>query len=79
MTATQARDVRVRIAQARTTQEALARQVGIHPSLLSRYIRGHRDISDTLLTAIHTALDQLELAERLAVEVRERVLSQGAA
>ena len=79
MHAIQARAVRVRIAQARTTQEMVARRVGIHPSLLSRYLRGHRSISDSLLAAIHHEIDRLEMAERAAADARTRVLARGVA
>ena len=57
------------------SQERLAREARIHPSLLSRYLRGHRTPSAEHEKRIEAALDRIERAERAADEARQRVLA----
>ena len=57
------------------TQERVALALGIDPSLLGRYLRGIRPMSEGFEARLHTTLDRLEAAERAANEARERVLA----
>ena len=72
-------DIAQRIALSGLTQDAVAAQAGIHPSALSRVLRGLRPPPQGFEKRVNAALDVLEAAERAAEEARSRVLAQGRA
>ena len=70
-------EIKARLARLGISQERLARILGIHPSLLTRYFRGDRPPPADFREKVNAALDKLEAAEKAAQEARERVLAGG--
>ena len=79
MTHHTATSIRARIAAARLTRDAVARQANIHPSQLSRYLNGIVEPPPSFEPRVLAAIDVLECAERAADEARRRVLDERAA
>ncbi len=69
--------IKTRMTRLSLSQERLARIIGMHPSLLTRYFRGDRPSPVGFKARINAALDKLEAAEKAASEARERVLAGG--
>lgn len=67
--------VRVRLAALGRGQDWLAKQLGMHPSLLSRYMREIRQPPADLLDRIDAVLTRHEQAERAAAAAREAALA----
>ena len=59
-------------------QERLAREIGIHPSQITRYFRGDRVPPPDFEARVTAALDRLEAAEQAADEARAKVLGGAA-
>ena len=72
-------DIIQRIALSGLTQEAVAREAGVHPSVLSRVLRGLRPPPTDFVFKVTAALGRLEAAEAAAREARARVLAEGRA
>lgn len=72
-------EIRRRLARYRITQDALAAETGIHPSALSRILRGLRRPPKDFERRVNAALDRLEAAEAAADRARAEVLAQGRA
>ena len=68
-----------RIALSGLTREAVAVEAGIHPSVMSRVLRGLRRPPKNFNERVNSALDRLVAAEKAADEARARVLAQGRA
>ena len=68
--------LRTRMVLMGITQERLALTFGVNNSLLSRYLRGMRQLPVGFEARVHAALDRLEAAERAANEARERVMAE---
>ena len=67
--------IRVKLAALHRSQEWLARGVEVHPSLLSRYLRGLREPPKNLEGRLHAHLDRHLAAEQAANTAREEVLA----
>ena len=67
--------VRQRLLQLRRSQEWLAQQLSIHPSVLSRRLRGLRASDADLEARIDRVLNRETEAQRAASEARDRVLA----
>ena len=65
-----------RISLSGLTREAVAVEAGIHPSVLSRVLRGLRPPPRDFESRVNAAIDRLVAAERAAQEARERVLAE---
>ena len=68
-----------RIALAGLTRDAVAREAAVHPSVLSRVLRGHRPPPPDFEQRVIAAIELLERAEAAAREARARVLAEGRA
>ena len=71
--------IKARLARLGISQERLARILGIHPSLLTRYFRGDRPPPPDFFEKVNAALDKLEAAEKAAQAAKEKVLNEGVA
>ncbi len=69
-------EIRGRIAGIGLRHADVAKQMGMHESLLSAILRGRRSMPDGFKERIQAALDRLEQAEQAAREARERVLAE---
>ena len=72
-------DIARRIALSGLTREAVAVEAGVHPSVMSRVLRGLRRPPKNFNERVNSALDRLVAAEKAADEARARVLAQGRA
>lgn len=72
-------DIAQRIALSGLTQEAVAVEAGVHPSVMSRVLRGLRRPPKHFERRVNAALDRLEAAEAAADRARAAVLAQGRA
>ena len=68
-------EIRARSAQLGFSQERVALEIGIDPTLFSRILNGLRRQPEGFEVRVMEALDRLERAEKAAQEARERVLS----
>lgn len=66
-----------RIALSGLTREAVALEAGIHPSDMSRTLRGLRTPPSNFSERVISALNRLVAAEDAASQARERVLAEG--
>ena len=57
------------------TQQAVARQMGLSPSILVHYFAGRRRASDLTVASMIAAIYKVNEAERAADRAREKVLS----
>lgn len=71
----QANSIRARLAALGRGQDWLARQIGMHPSLLSRYLRNIRQPPADLPARIDAVLTRHEQAERAAATARAAALA----
>lgn len=71
--------IRTQIALAGLTRDAVAREAGVHPSVLSRVLRGHRPPPPDFEQRVLSAVELLGRAEAAAREARDRVLAEGRA
>lgn len=65
----------MRLAELDRSQEWLAKHIGMHPSLLSRYLRGLRPAPAALETRIDEVLSRHAAAARAAEDARQRALA----
>ena len=70
--------IRARIAELGVRHAAVAHELGIHPTLLSTILNGHRTPPADFERRVTAALDRLERAERAAEQARQRVLGGAA-
>ena len=61
------------------SQERVALEIGVDPTLFSRILRGLRPMPEDFEEQVMEALDLLERAEKAGQRARERVLREGAA
>ena len=66
--------IRSRILQAGITQDRVAREARISSTVLSRVLRGLRDMPDGFEERVLAAIDLLEKADQAAEKERQRVL-----
>ena len=67
--------VRIRLAGLGRSQDWLAREIGMHPTLLSRVLRGLRQKPADFEARVEAALSRHEDAERAAEAARAAVLN----
>ena len=67
--------IRVRLAGLQRSQDWLAREIGMDPTLFSRVLRGLRPTPPDFHARVDTALSRHEAAERAATAARDRVLN----
>ena len=65
------------IALSGLTREAVALEAGVHPSDMSRILRGLRTPPSAFSERVIAALNRLIAAEEAASQARERVLAEG--
>ena len=70
--------IRGRLAELRITQQELADQLGMGPTLINHILQGRRIPPPDFEARVNAALDRLEKAEQAADEARARVLAETA-
>ena len=68
--------IKARRAQLGISQERLARILGIHPSLITRYFRGDRPPPADFFEKVNAVLDREEAVKKALQETKEKVLKE---
>ena len=71
--------LRDRISRSGQSQERLALEIGMNPTLFSRILRGLRREPADFKRRVTAALDRREKAEQAADKARQKVLKEGVA
>ena len=68
--------LRDRVSRSGQSQERLALEIGMNPTLFSRILRGLRPEPEDFARRVTAALDRLEQAEQAADKARQKVLKR---
>ena len=69
-------EIKARLARLGISQERLARILGIHPSLITRYFRGDRPPPADFREKVNAVLDREEAVKKALQETKEKVLKE---